>query len=161
MDSKKLPYRLGEFLFSYPTIGSNFRIVGGLYDIPSLVWNTGRCAYDHTMDFLDRFRCIPEFQTAPWEIAFHLAAEFTTALLLLSGGIATLKTMLWGKQILMAGLGMVIYSEIVSPGYYAQLGQWAFVAMFAILLFGAAWSVTALLRQPHSSWIKSEADDVE
>jgi hypothetical protein len=61
----------------------------------------------------------------------------------------------------MAGLGMVIYSEIVSPGYYAQLGQWAFVAIFAILLFGAVWSVMALLRQPHSSWIKSGISYVE
>ena len=104
---------------------------------------------------------VPEFQTAPWEIAFHLAAEFTTALLLLNGGIATLKTRLWGKQILLAGLGMVIYSEIVSPGYYAQLGQWAFVAMFAILLFGAVWSVMALLRQTQSSWIKSGVSYVE
>jgi hypothetical protein len=104
---------------------------------------------------------VPEFQTAPWEIAFHLAAEFTAAHFLLSGGIATLKTTRWGKQILMAGLGMVIYSEIVSPGYYAQLGQWAFVAIFAILLFGAVWSVMALLRQPHSSWIKSGISYVE
>ena len=98
---------------------------------------------------------VPEFQTAPWEIAFHLAAEFTTALLLLTGGIATLNMSTRGRQTLLVGLGMVIYSEIVSPGYYAQLGQWAFVAMFAILLFGAVWSVMLLLRQPNSRWIKS------
>jgi hypothetical protein len=35
---------------------------------------------------------------------------------------------------------MVMYSEIVSPGYFAQLNQWALVAMFAILIFGAVWS---------------------
>jgi hypothetical protein len=28
---------------------------------------------------------------------------------------------------------MLLYSVIVSPGYFAQLGQWEFVAMFAIL----------------------------
>ena len=90
---------------------------------------------------------VPEFESAPMEIAFHLAAEFTTALLLLTGGVATLKTTSWGKPILLTGLGMVIYSEIASPGYYAQLGQWVFVAMFAVLLFGAVWSVMLLLRQ--------------
>jgi hypothetical protein len=89
---------------------------------------------------------VPELESAPWEIAFHLAAEFTTALLLLTGGAATLKTASWGKPILLAGLGMVMYSEIASPGYYAQLGQWVFVAMFGVLLFGAVWSVMLLLR---------------
>jgi len=89
---------------------------------------------------------VPEFQTAPWEIAFHLAAEMTTALMLIVGGISTLKAIVWGKQILLVGLGMVIYSEIVSPGYYAQLGGWAFVGMFAILLIGAVLSVVQLLR---------------
>jgi hypothetical protein len=90
---------------------------------------------------------VPEFETAPWEIALHLAAEITTALMLIVGGIATLKLIHWGKQVLFVGLGMVIYSEIVSPGYFAQLGHWAPVAMFAILLFGGTISVTMLLRQ--------------
>ena len=53
----------------------------------------------------------------PWEIAFHLAAEFATAFLLLAGGIAVLKSTSVGRPILLTGLGMVIYSEIVSPGY--------------------------------------------
>lgn len=94
---------------------------------------------------------VPEFETAPVEIAFHLAAEFTTALLLLAGGIAVLKSVPRGQQVLLTGLGMVIYSEIVSPGYYAQRGQWAFVAMFAALLFGAVWSVMVLLRNSNAS----------
>ena len=90
---------------------------------------------------------VPEFQTAPWEIALHLAAELTTAAMLILGGIATLKSVNWGKQILFVGLGMVIYSEIVSPGYFAQLGQWALVAVFAMLLFGGTISIMTLLRQ--------------
>jgi hypothetical protein len=90
---------------------------------------------------------VPEFQTAPWEIAFHLAAEMTTAGILILGGIATLKPVNWGKQVLFVGLGMVIYSEIVSPGYFAQLGQWALVTVFALLLFGGTFSVMMLLRQ--------------
>jgi hypothetical protein len=93
---------------------------------------------------------VPELQTAPWEIALHLAAEMTTAVMLILGGIATLKSVHWGKQVLFVGLGMVIYSEIVSPGYFAQLGQWALVALFAILLFGGTISVMMLLRQKAS-----------
>jgi len=90
---------------------------------------------------------VPEFQTEPWRIALHLAAEITTALMLIVSSIATLKSIAWGKTSLLVGLGMVIYSEIVSPGYFAQLGQWALVAMFAVLLFGATFSVMKLLKE--------------
>lgn len=48
--------------------------------------------------------------------------------------------------VLLLGLGMVMYSEIVSPGYFAQRGQWAFVAMFAVLLLGASWSAVLLVK---------------
>lgn len=88
---------------------------------------------------------VPEFQTAPWEIGFHLAAEMSTALVLIIGGIAALRSVPWSKQFLLLGLGMVIYSEIVSPGYFAQLNQWGLVVMFAFLLFGAVWSAMRLL----------------
>lgn len=94
---------------------------------------------------------VPEFQNAPWEIAFHLAAEMSTALMLLIGGIASLKSISWAKQVLLLGMGMVIYSEIVSPGYFAQLGQWPFVAMFAVLLVGAIIAFVQLLAERASS----------
>jgi hypothetical protein len=89
---------------------------------------------------------VPEFQTEPWRIGFHLAAEFATAVLLILGGIAVLRSLTWGSTVLLIGLGMVIYSEIVSPGYFAQLGQWPMVGMFVLLLGGAIWSVLLLLR---------------
>ncbi|MBN1452311.1 MAG: hypothetical protein JW963_14950 [Anaerolineales bacterium] len=90
---------------------------------------------------------VPELQTEPFRIAFHLAAEFTSALMLIASGIATLKSIAWGKNALLVGLGMVVYSEIVSPGYFAQLGQWALVTMFAVLLFGAIFAVMRLLKE--------------
>lgn len=90
---------------------------------------------------------VPEFETTPWAISFHLAAEFLTALMLIIGGIAVLRSATWGKIILLVGLGMVIYSEIVSPGYFAERGQWALVVMFAVLLFGAVFGVMSMLRQ--------------
>lgn len=94
---------------------------------------------------------VPEFQTAPWEIAFHLAAEMSTAALLVAGGIAALKSIRRARELLLLGLGMVIYSEMVSPGYFAQLGQWAFTAMFAVLFCGAIWSVIRLLMESEKS----------
>jgi hypothetical protein len=88
---------------------------------------------------------VPEFQTEPWRIGFHLAAEFATAVLLILGGIAVLRSLTWGSTVLLIGLGMVIYSEIVSSGYFAQLGQLPMVGMFVLLLGGAIWSVLLLL----------------
>jgi hypothetical protein len=90
---------------------------------------------------------VPEFETAPWTIGFHLAAEFSMALMLILGGLSVLRSSAQGRAILLVGLGMVLYSEIVSPGYFAQQSQWAPVAMFGVLLFGAAFAVTSLWRQ--------------
>jgi hypothetical protein len=90
---------------------------------------------------------VPELQTEPFRIAFHLATEFTAALMLIISGIATLKSTALNKKVLLVGLGMVIYSEIVSPGYFTQLGQWALVGMFAVLLFGATVGVMKLLKE--------------
>lgn len=89
---------------------------------------------------------VPEFQTEPWRIAFHLAAEFSTALMLIISGAAVLRSTAWGKYLLLVALGMVIYSEIVSPGYFAQLGQWPMVAMFAVILIGGVWSVVLIFK---------------
>lgn len=89
---------------------------------------------------------VPELESAPWEIGFHLATEMSTALGLIAGGIAALRSTIWSRQVLLLGLGMVIYSEIVSPGYFTQLNQWGFVAMFAVLLFGAVLAATQLLK---------------
>jgi hypothetical protein len=89
---------------------------------------------------------VPELQSAPWAFGFHISAEILLAFALLIGGIATLRSKPWGEKILLAALGMAIYSEINSPGYFAQLGQWALVAMFAVLLFGATVSVMLILK---------------
>ena len=90
---------------------------------------------------------VPELDTTRWEIGFHLSAELLLALALLTGGMAVLKSIRSGEKILLVALGMAIYSEINSPGYFAQLGQWVLVIMFAALLFGAVWSIMLLLKQ--------------
>ena len=88
---------------------------------------------------------VPEFQTEPWRIAFHLGAEALAATMLIIGGIGTLKSTSWYKNVLLVGLGMIVYSEIVSPGYFAQQGQWLMVGMFAIILIGAVTSIWLLI----------------
>lgn len=77
---------------------------------------------------------VTEIKTEPLRIAFHLAGELVAALALVVGGVALLKSADWGRTVYLVAVGMVIYSEIVSPGYFAQKKQWALVGMFAVLL---------------------------
>lgn len=86
---------------------------------------------------------VPEIQSAPWELAFHLAAEMLTALALILGGARALKSAPGGRRLLLCALGMVIYSEIVSAGYFAQQDQWRLVGAFGVLLAGGL--IAALL----------------
>ena len=70
---------------------------------------------------------VPELQTEPYRIAFHLAAEFATAACLLIAGTALLRGKVWGRASGLFAAGMLAYTSIVSPGYFAQLGQWPLV----------------------------------
>lgn len=79
---------------------------------------------------------VPETQSAPWSLAFHLVAETLMALTLPAGAWA-----LWRGAVAppsaWVGLGMAAYSVINSAGYYAQRRAWGPVALFAVLLAGA------------------------
>jgi len=77
---------------------------------------------------------IPELQSEPVRIKFHLAAEFATALLLICAGLALLTRQSWGIPAYLVATGMLFYTAIVSPGYFAQKGDWAYVVMFGVIL---------------------------
>ena len=78
---------------------------------------------------------VPELQTEPYRIIMHLAAEFSTAFVLLIGGYGVLTKKSWGVRFQQFSLGMLLYTLIVSPGYYLQLGELAMVGMFETMLF--------------------------
>ena len=88
---------------------------------------------------------VPELQTAPWSIAFHLAAEFLTAILLIISGMMLIRKHLLGKHIFLLAVGMVVYAMVNSAGYFAQSGDWIFVMMFGVLLVLAGISVYQVL----------------
>jgi hypothetical protein len=77
---------------------------------------------------------VPELKTEPVRISFHLAAEFLTAAALIAGGVGLLAQSAWGVQIYPVAMGMLIYTIIVSPGYFAQQRAWPLVGMFGVLL---------------------------
>lgn len=77
---------------------------------------------------------VPQLEEAPWEIWFHMVAEFLLAVVILVGGIGMLAGRGWARTVYLVGLGMVVYSVVNSPGYFAQRGEWPLVAMFMVLL---------------------------
>ncbi|RIK40276.1 MAG: hypothetical protein DCC57_19620 [Chloroflexi bacterium] len=89
---------------------------------------------------------VPELQSEPWRIAFHLAAEGMTAAGLVISGIGLLRNRAWARAAYLLTVGMLVYSAIASPGYFAQQGAWAMVGMFALLLLLAIASILTLLR---------------
>jgi len=77
---------------------------------------------------------IPELDSEPIRIWFHIAAEFATALMLIISAMGLLSNSEWGQSIYLIALGMLFYTTIVSPGYFAQQGQWKWLGMFAVLI---------------------------
>jgi hypothetical protein len=89
---------------------------------------------------------VPEVQSEPIRLAFHLAAEFVTAICLIVAGGAVLRSKAWGRTFMLAALGMLVYTVIISPGYFAQQGQWPLVGMFVVILALALGSMRRLLK---------------
>ncbi|MGB2963850.1 MAG: hypothetical protein WBB69_07685 [Anaerolineales bacterium] len=77
---------------------------------------------------------IPELHTEPIRIWFHIAGELATALFLIFSGIGLLADSLWAPTLFFIAMGMLIYTAIVSPGYFAQRGHWIWVVIFGILI---------------------------
>jgi hypothetical protein len=88
---------------------------------------------------------VPELVTEPLRIRFHLAAEFATAIALMVGGIALLTGQTWAQWFYLLAVGMLLYTVIVSPGYFAEKGQWVFVGLFAVILLLALVSVVLVI----------------
>ncbi|HSM54543.1 MAG TPA: hypothetical protein VK879_00175 [Candidatus Sulfomarinibacteraceae bacterium] len=89
---------------------------------------------------------VPELNTAPVEITFHLVAELGTALALLAAGLGLLHRRPWAQPVALLAFGMLLYTVVNSAGYFAQQQEWLFVGMFAILLLLALFSIGLILR---------------
>jgi len=54
--------------------------------------------------------------------------------LLIISGVGLLATMTWAPDLFLVSTGMLIYTAIVSPGYFAQKGQWVWVLIFSVII---------------------------
>jgi hypothetical protein len=50
----------------------------------------------------------------------------------------------WALSIYLVAVGMLLYSMVASPGYFAQRGEWSLVGLFAVLLLLAVLSLIFL-----------------
>lgn len=89
---------------------------------------------------------VPELKTEPIRLWFHIAAEMTTALCLIISGIGLLLTQTWSTPLYLVASGMLFYTAIVSPGYFAQKGSWIWPAIFAVLITLGVVNVLTVLR---------------
>ena len=89
---------------------------------------------------------VPELETEPLAIGFHLAAELATAVALILAGTGLLRGSRRAPGVTLLALGMLLYAIINSAGYFAELGVWLMVAMFGVLLVLTLLSVSALIR---------------
>lgn len=90
---------------------------------------------------------VPELAEGSREIWFHIAAEVLTGVVLIAGGVAT-----WVSggsaetaAVSCLGLGMLAYTAIVSPGYYADRKNLPMVGMFAAVWLGAVGAIVVRL----------------
>ena len=76
---------------------------------------------------------IPELKTEPIRVSLHITAEIATGVCLIVGAFGLYRSREWGVKVFLVSMGMLLYTSIVSPGYYAQKGVTEFVLMFAII----------------------------
>jgi hypothetical protein len=88
---------------------------------------------------------IPELKSEPIRIWFHITGEMVTAISLIVSGIALLTVMPWAPILFYISIGMLFYTAIVSPGYFAQKGQWIWVLIFGALITLGVLSIFAVV----------------
>lgn len=94
---------------------------------------------------------VPQLETETYRIVFHLIGEFVTASALILSGLALLLRWPLAREMALVALGMLFYTTIVSPGYFAQQRQWVFVAMFAALFGLGVVALYVTIREPEAT----------
>lgn len=76
---------------------------------------------------------VPELGIKPWTTTLHIAAELTTAGLLIISAIQLKKDSPRSIQLTLISLGALIYAVIQALGYFIDSGDLIFVIMFILL----------------------------
>ena len=82
---------------------------------------------------------VPDLPAQLPSLIFHWVAELLTAVALILAGAGVLRKRTWHMWGYPLAMGMLVYTLINRPGYYAQRGEWAMVGMFGVL--GLLWII--------------------
>ncbi len=77
---------------------------------------------------------VEEFQNIPYEITMHLCGEFMTAVLLIIASVLIFAKSERGQNMFNIASGALLYTVIVSSGYYMQRNEYSMVIMFTVIL---------------------------
>ena len=111
-------------------------------------------AADSSYDYLGQAVAVADAspQAPPWVAIGAPGADYhergwaeSGAVYLISGGVGLLGDWGWGVPAYLVAMGMLLYTAIVSPGYFAQRGQWVWLGIFGVLVVLALASVFAVL----------------
>lgn len=83
---------------------------------------------------------IPELEFKPIETSMHITAEIVTAVLLIIGGVSLFNKK-WGYEIYLLSMGMLLYTLIMSPGYFMEKGEAGFIIMFGVFIIIAIYFI--------------------
>lgn len=86
-----------------------------------------------------------ELRQRPWDMRFHLLAEFATAVLLVLSGAGAFLGLAGIPIVAPVALGMLLYTVVNSAGFYAGRANRPMVGMFLVLSLMTLVSIAALL----------------
>lgn len=89
---------------------------------------------------------VPEISAGQRDIWFHIAAEATTGVVLIAAGVLLLRNSSQARVLSAFALGALFYTAVNSPGYYADRGDWAVVAVFLMVTLASGVLAASLLR---------------
>lgn len=89
---------------------------------------------------------VPELEEGRVDIWFHLVAELATAAVLVAAGVMLLRRRRSGRILAAIAVGALAYTTVNSPGYYAESGDLAMVALFALLTLATMIVAVVLVR---------------
>lgn len=97
---------------------------------------------------------IPEIDTKPIELSMHILAELVTAVLLIIGGFSIFINKQRGIHIYLLSMGMLLYTLIMSPGYFLQKGEYGLAIMFAVFIVLAIIFIYLILKKEQESKVE-------
>jgi hypothetical protein len=80
---------------------------------------------------------IPELETEPINISFHIVSELLLAMALLASGVELFRKSKRADKYFLVAMGLLLYSVVNAAGYYGESSNWVMVGMFAGLFCGA------------------------